>query len=207
MVYKVENIQSELYDDKLLCTAYNNMSTNRQQRADRYKHIEDKRLCVFSDMLLRQMLNESGVQSPEFCKAQNGKPILRNSNIHFNLSHTKGHIACVIDHSPVGIDIEIYRKISAKLVKRICTQEELGFVYACSQSTEDTETIKRFFMVWTAKEAYLKYTGEGLSGGLQQISVATEKGMKDKLTEKAYLISVAESNYALSLVTENPKNK
>ena len=205
MIYKAENINNKLYSTELYEKAYNNMSAERQKRADRYVYTEDKRLCVFSDMLLRNMLKtHMGVSDPIFSAQEKGKPVLVNSNLHFNISHSKGFIACVIDTNPVGIDIQCYKKVPLdRLRKKTCTAQEDEFILA---GADEEEILRRFYMVWSAKEAYLKYTGEGLSGGLQQITVATKKGIKAKLTDNTYLFCIAEKDYALSIVTENPIN-
>ena len=203
MIYKAENINCDFYSDLLFETAYNNMSSERQQKADRFVHTADKRLCVFSDMLLRDMLETHfGLKNPVFSANSKGKPILLNSYLHFNISHSKNFVACAIDTKPVGIDIQSYNEMNPlRIMEKICTEEESEFI---KTGADGTETLKRFYMVWSAKEAYLKYTGEGLSGGLQQISVANKKGMKEKLGENIYLLCIAEKDYSLSVVTENP---
>lgn len=207
MIYKVENINNKLYSDDLFNTAYNNMSVERQHRADRYIHTEDKRLCVFSDMLLRNMLKTYGVSDPIFSSTEKGKPVLVNSDLHFNISHSKSLIACVIDTRPVGIDIQCYKDLDLDRIRnKICTDEENQFILNSTDSADYQEHLRRFCMIWTAKEAYLKYTGEGISGELKHISVANQDGMKEKLGDNISLFCVAEKDYALSVVTENPIN-
>ena len=52
-----------------------------------------------------------------------------------------------------------------KIWKRVCTPQELNFL-ANSQNPE-----LDFAMLWTQKESYLKYTGEGLSVPLQTLKI------------------------------------
>ena len=69
--------------------------------------------------------------------------------MYFSISHSGSFVACAIDSRPVGIDIEAYRNIPDTLAKRICTEEELLFIFEKS----DKINYKKFFSVWTAKEA------------------------------------------------------
>lgn len=205
MIYKVENIKTEKYTDELFQNAYSTMSNDRKQKADRYRFDSDRRLCVFSDYLLRSMLKSCSVENPEFYIDPKGKPALKGNHLYFNVSHSHDFIACVVDKAPVGIDIEVIRKVSLTLINKVCTEEELGFVLGKDNTfSEDTDTCIRFFRVWTAKEAFLKYTGEGLSGGLKNICVADKNGLKTKLSDNIYLINEYTEQYSLAVVSENP---
>lgn len=201
MIYRIESINDNKFTDELFFTAYQAMEEERQQKADRYKHIQNRKLCVFSDFILREMLKEDfGVCNPEFYIEQSGKPALKGGTLHFNISHSKNYIACAVDTKPVGIDIETYRGISAPLIKRVCTKEELEYIFKDSKEINNTDTVRRFFSVWTAKEAYLKCTGKGLSGGLKGICVATKDGIKEVLTPNHKLLHITTNDYALSVV-------
>ena len=103
--------------------------------------------------LLVETLRETGLlkDPPLLEYAENGKPFLKNySDLHFNISHCRTHIALALSHSPVGIDVESLRRVSPSLIKRVCSDEELHII---SQSSDpDME----FLRLWTRKEAYLK---------------------------------------------------
>ncbi len=95
--------------------------------------------------------------------SKHGKPYFENiMDFHFNISHSKDLITVAISESPVGIDIEYIRNPDLRIAKRFC-DEEYNYI------TERDSTI-RFFEIWTKKEAYLKYKGTGLSGGLKSIN-------------------------------------
>ncbi|MBR3971324.1 MAG: 4'-phosphopantetheinyl transferase superfamily protein [Ruminococcus sp.] len=201
MIYRVENISNNNFTSLLYTEAYECMSKDRRKKADRLLNEEDKRLCVFSDWLLREMLTAEGISNPELYTDEKGKPFIKGNPLYFNISHSGTFIACAIDTKPLGIDIEVYREISAALTKHICTDDETKFIFKTSDNINDTDTLKRFFSVWTAKEAYLKCTGEGLSGGLKNISVAAKDGIKERLSPNHKLLHTATDDYALSIVT------
>ena len=207
MIYRIENINNPNYTEALYEKAYNEMSYERKQKADRYKNIADKKLCVFSDMLLREMLKDTfGIEAPEFYINEKGKPCLMGNNLHFSISHSGSFVACAVDTSPVGIDIEIPRPINKRMLDHCFTNEEVRFIVSDLSSLPDSipadspET-HRFLSMWTAKEAYLKFTGEGLGGGLKNIVTIEDGKLKSSINNKQ-LITIHNNDYVLSIITQ-----
>lgn len=113
--------------------------------------------------------------------AENGKPYFKNrQNLHFNISHSKDMAAIVIDHMPVGIDIEKIRHADFRIAKRFFTENEYKWI-SDAHNTEERE--KRFFTIWTGKEAYTKMLGTGLRTPINTFDVLEEK-IKSKLLYK-----------------------
>ena len=90
--------------------------------------------------------------------AANGKPYFANAAIHFNLSHTGGTVVAAFSGSAVGIDIEPRGRCRdfAGIANRFFHPSEAAAI-------KDEE---QFLRIWTGKEAMLKLSGEGISGGL-----------------------------------------
>ncbi|MBO6262335.1 MAG: 4'-phosphopantetheinyl transferase superfamily protein [Bacilli bacterium] len=86
-----------------------------------------------------------------------GKPI--SNNKYFNISHSDGYIALVIDQVPVGIDIENIRNAEEDLRNYISNDEEKKYIH-------DDES---FFEVWTNKEALVKANGNGINQKIKTI--------------------------------------
>lgn len=59
-------------------------------------------------MLLEYGLNKLyGItEMPLISFGKHGKPLIKNSNIHFNISHSRKYTICAIGNTPVGIDIQ-----------------------------------------------------------------------------------------------------
>lgn len=198
MLYRVENISSNKFSSELYEKAYSCMPPERKAKTRRLVKEEDKRLCVFSHWLLSEMLREQNIYNPEFCTDSKGKPYIKGNPVYFNLSHSGDFVACALSAKPVGIDIEVFRNsINTSLVNRICTENEIKYILS-----EDKINIIRFFSVWTAKEAYLKCTGEGLSAGLKEITVADKNNLKEMLSPNHKLTHTLSDSYALSIVKE-----
>jgi 4'-phosphopantetheinyl transferase len=82
-------------------------------RADSYHFAADRNTYTAAHALLRSMLSEAtGIPTQlwRFVIEEFGKPELavqfRECNLHFNISHTRGLVACAIAHQQVGVDVE-----------------------------------------------------------------------------------------------------
>ena len=95
---------------------------------------------------------------------KNGKPaFVEPQALHFNLSHSGGDVMAAFSGDPVGFDIE--RRGRARefeaIAKRFFLPEEAEAVLNAGGGREDV-----FLKIWTAKEAMVKLTGEGLASAL-----------------------------------------
>ncbi len=82
---------------------------------------------------------------------------------YFNLSHTKGAVACIVADSEVGIDIEGSDNVGDMLAKKILTAREMKDILE-----ENALTLTEYFVL---KESYMKYTGRGLGIGFNAVEL------------------------------------
>lgn len=103
-----------------------------------------------------------------------GKPHLDHPHaLAFNLSHSGDHCALAIgDVAAVGVDIEIVPAAIRDLVETVLSADEA--IRFAAIPAADCPTA--FIRAWVAKEAYLKATGDGLSGGLDSLEVDLHAG-------------------------------
>lgn len=95
---------------------------------------------------------------PEVAHSAKGKPFFPSlSRIHFNLSHSGGLALCALSPFPVGVDIESIRPRREGLPRYALTQQE----YKSYQ--ELGGDWPAFYLLWTRRESWCKYTGEGLA--------------------------------------------
>lgn len=109
-----------------------------------------------------------------------GKPHFADPVIplYFNLSHTvdkaDGMFAAALllsDEGEVGVDLEFVHPIQnrAAMERRLFTPEERDYIGIVGKNDA-------FFDIWCAKEAFVKWTGEGFARRLSSVSVdITEK--------------------------------
>lgn len=106
---------------------------------------------------------------------------------HFSLSHSGRIGVCALHNHPIGVDVEKKRSITDALAKRIMSRDEFSTYLA------STEKAEYFFKIWTLKESYLKFSGQGITRCLSDINFeleikqdncqnATLKGQPEKLS-------------------------
>ncbi len=159
-------------DEMDLAAALEQVGDWRREVALRYVKDDDRRLSLSVYMLLRSALErEYGITvQPEFDYGPHGKPFLRDyPHIHFNLSHCRGAALCVVGDAPVGCDIErVEAKVDMEVCRYCCNENEVEAILG-----SDNPQLA-FFTLWTRKEAFLKYTGEGLTNNLPGLLLTPE---------------------------------
>lgn len=150
------------------------------ERAFKYKFDRDRARFIIGRALLRKMLGDILDFDPFQIKIESdnyGKLFLSNieqQHLHFNLSHSEDYIIyafCFNDE--VGIDIEkIDPSINhLEISENYFTDIEIKYL---KDSTDKDIRAKRFFRIWTRKEALLKALGIGLLLDLKKINVTTD---------------------------------
>jgi 4'-phosphopantetheinyl transferase len=164
----------ELEDDAIYTEAYNRLPAFRRSRADSYKNKIVKLESVAAFSVLIFALKQAGLpmDSPSIWEkldwriTEKEKPYFAGiEGVHFSLSHTKGAVLCALSGTNIGCDIEVLdRKVDIASIERLVLSddEREGF---------DMNDRSAFFRIWTRKEAFVKYTGEGLGAEFSSFSV------------------------------------
>lgn len=175
------------------------LSIDERNRAARFAFEQHRQRFILSHGLLRVILARYLADEPgriQFETGPHGKPALRGQSdtaqtIQFSLSHSSDHaLVAVAVKRAVGVDVEWCRPEveGLKLAQRFFAPGESR---AISQAESDDQQ-RLFYRYWTAKEAYLKGKGLGLSLGLDRFELlfgdlsrpapvrSTESGMLDK---------------------------
>lgn len=159
MTYIFDDIENFTDSDFFQTIQY--ASNNRIEKITKYKFMIDKKVSLIAYLLLIYGLKkEFGIKKiPEILTEKIGKPYFKNSNILFNLSHTRNGVICSIYKNRVGCDIE---NIVEKIIpaKSILCPNEIEMI---------GDNTKYFTKIWTLKEAYSKCTGLGLTEKLNNI--------------------------------------
>lgn len=159
----------------------------RRKEALCYKHLFGQFTCLKSWLMLKELLDPLGIIDMEMRHNEYGKPFLvHHPNVHFNLSHCKNGIAVVVDFSPVGIDIERFRKSDLALLKKTMNPFEAEWIRSSA------EPVEAFTQYWTKKEAVVKLRGTGLIDDLHHILDGDGYQLETHVNrEKGYAWSVA----------------
>ncbi len=145
-------------DDQKLNKIYATLSPSRRAHIDRLKLEDDRRRSLLGEALARELLSEGfGVKNPAIHRAENGRPYT-DCGVFISISHSGDAVCCAADTEPLGIDVERLGKFDARLIGRVCLEGEERYI---TENPSDAE--KRFFEIWTAKEAYFKKLGTGIT--------------------------------------------
>jgi phosphopantetheinyl transferase len=108
---------------------------------------------------LGEAANRQGLVFSSLDSDQHGAPLPKNGQ-HWSISHTAEFVGGAAASWPLGIDIERLRTPSAEVVAEAASPGEIEIVRA----RFDIDEQEAFVRIWSAKEALLKLTGEGLCG-------------------------------------------
>lgn len=134
-----------------------NLTTNKNRK---------KSLLISHGFLKEKVSEEYNINIGDlvFSVTESGKPYCKSHNdIHFSISHSGDFIAVATSKKDVGIDIELMKNPTEKLIDRVCCENEKSFI----NSNENKE--KAFTEIWTKKEAYLKALGTGIDRELKTV--------------------------------------
>ena len=150
------------------------LSDDEKLRANRFRFPQHRRRFIAARGILRQLLAsylDVASHCLKFEYSSRGKPRLMDNILEFNISHSQELALYGITCYPkIGIDLEYLREIDdlQKIAQRFFSPKESEFI-TCLR---DNEQRQAFFQLWTAKEAYLKATGEGLTGSLDGVEIS-----------------------------------
>ena len=198
--YTIKNIID--FPDEIYSKCLQYMSEERQNKVGRFKNCIQKKCTLAGEWIVRQTLAELTGKSPddiEILTDSKGKPYSTNSDGYFfNITHSDTMVAVAVSDKPVGIDIEVYKKVPLKLAKKVCVKDELMYIFGVIPSIEDLEKeysfdiIKNFLEIWTLKEAVFKCNGTGI------VDFKSINTIKDNIEK----IKISTDNYVLHIVTK-----
>jgi 4'-phosphopantetheinyl transferase len=173
----------ELADPRLLADCEAMLEPIELERARRRPTPELYRQSLLTRAVLRSLLSayapDVAAARWRFVAGEQGKPSLAPQfgahQLYFNLTHTEGLIAVAFARTPMlGVDAENQhtRSPTVALASRYFTARESSELAALSAA----EQPRRFYALWTLKEAWLKATGEGLAAGLDAASFVLDAG-------------------------------
>lgn len=151
-----------LLNTDLFRSAYTEVSSERRKKIDSYRFDKDKRLSLGAEMLLNYALRDISI-NPDSVRIVNnpmGKPLIDNSNIHFNISHSGDWVICAISDNDVGCDIEKIDKADLNIAEHFFCKDE--YLHIAEQTLEDNRNTI-FYRYWTLKESFIKNIGLGLN--------------------------------------------
>ena len=161
----------KLNNEKLFSKYFSFMSDYRKSKINRMKMQKDKNMSLGVGILINEYLKTLGLREKDMIYEEkyNGKPYFKNlPEVYFNASHSGNCAVCSFSSEETGCDIEKSDEVNTEIAKRFFARSEYEYIYSAKS---DSEQLERFFRLWTLKESYLKFSGEGLQGGLNSFEV------------------------------------
>ena len=199
--YEIKDIYEFSEDELKEC--FSVMCESRKNKLSGFDNDTSKRKTLAGEWLARKLLSdESGLPTNYFDIVPDTKgklQILNFNELYINISHSKNMVAAAICTEEVGVDLEIIRPFSPRVAKKICNENELLYIFGHIPSESDfnkeydTDTVSRFFEIWTAKEAYLKCTGEGISS-LSKLKAIDTTFPKFKKIGENYILHIVKNS-------------
>lgn len=192
--------ETEAFDENQFANYKECLPESRLEKVARLRSPKDKARSAMAGVLLlrayREYKKDEKSLLPEIVLTDREKPVfLGEQEIHFNLSHSGDYVACVISDAPVGVDIQERRELKEHFIKRIFSEKEKQY---------DSSVLMDFYAF---KEAYVKYTGEGMARKFGDLSMENlyEIGTDFIDGKTVYGRRICENKgYALAVVSENP---
>ncbi len=133
-------------------------SPQRREYAARYRFEKDRIQSIFSFLLLQHGIKEEYGETRELILDYGGgKPVLTGlEQIQFNLSHCQLAVACGLSDRPIGVDVQNWDPRHLAVAKQVCSPRELVLLQQVA------EPDIAFSRLWTRKESYGKFTGQGI---------------------------------------------
>ena len=163
------------------------LSTNEIARADRFRFEIHRQRFVAARGILRLLLGHYLQTAPnniEFQYGDRGKPSLAGSKqdncLQFNISHSQAYALYGFTYNyPIGVDLEYIRNTAdaVKIARRFFSEREAKII----EEAADGEQPIKFCQLWTAKEAYLKAVGTGLTASLDSVEIFLDRDRFPKL--------------------------
>jgi 4'-phosphopantetheinyl transferase len=151
------------------------LSPDEHRRAGRFHFARDGRRFIAARAALRIVLGRRLGREPSiigFRYGAHGKPHIDDGDrglVHFNLSHSEDlALIAVAQCREVGVDLEFIRPIPdlERMATHVFSPHERRLMLNVA-----TDALSSFYHHWTIKEAWLKGSGDGLSGPLTAVEV------------------------------------
>lgn len=144
----------------------------RQEKARRIRNEAAFCASVGAGILWRQVMARHGIgpETPvDFLPA--GKPVLRDGELFFSLSHSGPWALCAVSDGPVGADVQEPRPARISIARRFCPAERQWL-----ESLPPQEQNEALLRLWARKEAWVKAESRQRMLALDECSVLQPQG-------------------------------
>lgn len=150
---------------------------------------EDELLAVLQERMHR---DKAGALSFSYEYGELGKPQIVNIPKKFNLSHSGDYVVCAVGGGEVGADIQKWVPYKERTAERFFAPTEWKLL----QELPASQRTELFYRLWSRKEAYGKYTGQGIGSAVGE-DFSDEQNWQEK--QICFRERVLEDSYSLAV--------
>lgn len=100
-----------------------------------------------------------------------GKPYFPDEpDLHCSVTHSGAYWLGAFSACALGIDLQIHKEVRRAALSR-------RFFHPSEDAYLQSSGYRDFYRVWTAKESFVKCSGQGIDGGFSRFSVADSQGL------------------------------
>lgn len=165
------------------------MQPHRQEQVKKIKNHAALQRTVLGEWMAKTAISQRcdiPIEQVSLQRTQQGKPYVEGLGVHFNISHSGETVVCAVDSVPIGIDVEQIRPRRLSLARRICTPADAAYL---AEGGTEQEKLLRLYRIWTAKEAYFKWKGTGITD-LRSISFEDILPHCQQFLQDDYMIAI-----------------
>ncbi len=167
------------------------LSDEERARSRRFLRADLATRYVAVRALLRRLLGahrRCSAAAVELDYGAHGKPRLPGGP-HFNLSHSSDRVVLAFSSDgELGIDIE--RRVALPDLEAVAKTAFSPSEQALLAGLDPEDRVEGFYRCWTSKEAFIKYTGEGLYRDLDSFDVAFGPNQELRIVRAAGIESI-----------------
>ncbi len=133
------------------------LSKNELEYAQTLQSSERLQLFLLSHSLLHSILEkEFKIKSANLLRLETGQWILKDTPLHFSISHSESKIFLGISAYPIGVDVQrTVQNLPPQIAKKLFHMNEISFL--------EKQPENHFTSLFSLKEAYGKALGTGLT--------------------------------------------
>lgn len=161
---------SELPDPAEVREILGGLSEARVEKILRYKRAEDRKRSAMAGMMIRDELPRFGISQEQIRTSEKDRPFV-DGETDFNLSHSGDYVLMAVSDGRVGCDIEQVKAVRERVLDHCCSEAEKIWC----RNFPEAKRASAFCRIWTAKESYIKMTGEGLSLGFSKYEIVPDE--------------------------------
>lgn len=195
-IANINDVSIQTYKNFLL-----KLPEKEQQKVLKYHQIEDRQRTLLGKMLLYDYLEKyTSSNLLDIKHTKYHKPYIDNSNINFNISHSGKYAVCAFSaFNPIGVDIEeISPTINIDDFKDFFLKSDFAMI------NNSSNPLKKFYTIWTKKEAILKAEGKGLFDDIKKVQILGDKISFENRDYFTYSYEI--DNHIISLIYPKKEN-